>query len=159
MPGPGTNFEAPLLVGTRPQSSPTTPQINDYGSAVLEQDVTLAVGSGTVAVSGTVYIPIGSKLLDILVDTGTVWNSATSDTLSVGTAAADTTYASGVDVKTSSGRVRPTFTAAQLIAMGNVVAPAELVATITQVGAAATTGLTVARFLYAPTVQTGVGNT
>ena len=159
MPGNGTNFEAPLLVGTRPQSSPTTPQINDYGSAVLSQQVQLAVATGTGAVTGTCYLPIGSAILDILVDTTTVWNSGTSDTLSVGSAAAGTQYASGVDVKTSTGRVRPTFTAAQLAALQNIAAPAELFMTVTQVGTAATTGATTVTVIYAPTVQLYVGNT
>jgi hypothetical protein len=159
MPGYGTNFTAPLLVGTRPQSSPTTPAINDYGSTVVAQQVTLVVATGTAAVTGTCYIPIGAAILDILVDTDTVWNSGTSDTLSVGTAAAGTQYASGVDVKTSAVRIRPTFTAAQLAAMQNVAAPAELFVTITQVGAAASTGKTVVSVLYMPTVQAFTGNT
>lgn len=158
MPGNGTNIEAPLLVGTRPQSSPTTPWINDFGSAVVVQQMTLAVATGTAAVSGTLYVPIGCKLLDVLVDTQVAWNSGTSDVLSLGTAAADTSYASGVSVA-ATGRVRPTFSAAQLINMGNVVAPASLVATITQVGAAASTGSTVATVLYQPTVQPYTGNT
>lgn len=159
MPGNGTNFEAPLLVGTRPQSSPTTPQINDYGSTVLAQQVQLAVATGTGAVTGTCFLPIGSAIVDILVDTTTVWNSGTSDTLSVGSAAAGTQYASGVDVKTAASRIRPTFTAAQLTNGQNVAAPAELFITVTQVGGAATTGLTTVTVLYMPTSQPFVGNT
>jgi hypothetical protein len=159
MPGPGTSFEAPLLVGTRPQSSPTTPWINDFGSVVIEQDITLAVATGTGAVSGTIYVPTGSELLDVMVDTMVVFNSGTTDVLSLGTAAADTSYASGVNVHTPTGRQRPTFTAAQLINMGNVAAPGELVATITQGGTAATTGSVVARVLYTSTTQPFTGNT
>jgi hypothetical protein len=158
MPGNGTNFEAPLLVGTRPQSSPTTPWINDYGSVVIEQDITLGVATGTAAVSGTIYVPVGSELLDVIVDTQVAFNSGTSDLLSLGTAVADTSYASGVTVR-ATGRVRPTFSAAQLINMGTVVAPGALVATIAQVGAAATTGSVVARVLYTSNAQTLTGNT
>lgn len=159
MPGNGTNIEAPLLVGSRPQSTPTTPQISDFGSTVLAQQISLAVATGTGAVSGSVYLPIGSRIVDILVDTTTVWNSATSDTLSVGSAAAGTQFASGVDVKTSAVRVRPTFTAAQLAAMASVAAPTQIFATVTQVGAAATTGATTVTILYQPTLQPFVGNT
>jgi hypothetical protein len=158
MPGPGTSFEAPLLVGTRPQSSPTTPWINDFGSVVIEQDTTLAVATGTTAVSGTLYVPTGSKILDVIVDTEVAFNSGATDVLSLGTAAADTSFASGVNVA-AAGRLRPTFTAAQLINMGNVVAPGELVATITQGGTAATTGSVIARVLYSPTLQPFTGNT
>lgn len=158
MPGNGTNFEAPLLVGTRPQSSPTTPWINDYGSVLIEQDMTLAVATGTAAISGTIYVPIDSKLVDVIVDTQVAFNSGTSDVFSLGTVAAGTSYASGVSVA-AAARVRPTFTAAQLINMGNVVAPGELVGTITQSGTAATTGSVVARVLYSPTAQPFTGNT
>jgi hypothetical protein len=159
MPGPGTSFEAPLLVGTRPQSSPTTPGINDAGSAVLAQQIQLNVATGTTAVTGTAYIPIGANILDIIVDTTTAWNSATSDTLSVGTAAAGTQYASTVDVKTSAVRIRPTFTAAQLAALQTVDSPGQIFATVTQVGAAATTGATTVTILYQPTLQPFTGNT
>lgn len=159
MPGYGSNMEAPLLVGTRPQSTPTTPAVNDWGGVVCAQQIALAVATGTGAVTGTCYIPIGAQILDILVDTTTVWNSGTSDTLSVGTAAAGTQFASGVDVKTSAGRVRPTFTATQLTNMEGVAAPAEIFATVTQVGTAATTGATLVTILYLPTQQLYTGNT
>lgn len=158
MPGYGTQFDGPVQVGTRPQSSPTTPQINDYGNVVVEQDMTLVVATGTTEVSGTIYVPIGAKLLDVIVDNEVAWNSGTSDVFSLGTAAADTSYASGVSTA-STGRVRPTFTATQLINMGSIVSPGELVGTVTQSGTAATTGSTVAHVIYAPTVQPYVGNT
>jgi hypothetical protein len=92
-------------------------------------------------VSSTLYIPVGAKLIDILVDTLTAFNSATTAVLSVGITAGGTEYASGVDVKTA-GRVRPTFTAAQLAAMSNVTVlgvaaptPAPVVVTVTPTGA------------------------
>jgi hypothetical protein len=154
MPGPGTNFEAPLLVGTRPQSSPTTPQINDYGSAVLEQRVTL-VANSTTAVTANLYLPIGSVILDITEDTTTAWSSGTA-VATVGTAAADTTYAPSTDVH-AVGRARPAFTT-QLANMGNVVAPAEIFITVTPTGATAA-GQTVVTLTYAPTVQPFIGNT
>ncbi len=159
MPGYGSNIEAPLNIGTRPQSSPTTPSVNDWGQAVCAQQITLAVATGTAAVTGSCYIPIGAQMIDILVDTTTVWNSGTSDTLSVGTAAAGTQFASGVDVKTSTGRVRPTFTATQLGNMEGVASPAQVFATVTQVGTAATTGATLVTILYVPTLQVYIGNT
>jgi metal-dependent HD superfamily phosphatase/phosphodiesterase len=93
-------------------------------------------------VSSTLYIPVGSKLINIVVDVLTAFNSATSAVLSVGITAGGTEYASGVDVKTATGRITPTFTAAQLAAMSNVSVlgvaaptPAPVVVTVTPTGA------------------------
>ena len=159
MPGYGTNIDGPLLIGTRPQSSATTPGVNDYGGAVCAQQIDLNVATGTGAVTASCYVPIGCAIIDIISDTLVVWNSGTSDTLSVGTAAGGTQYASGVDTKTAAGRTRPTFTAAQLTVGGTVAAPGQIFATITQVGAAATTGMTTVTILYLPVVQPFIGNT
>ena len=146
------------MVGTRPQSGISTPAVNDYGSTVIQQDITLAVATGTGAVSGTIYIPVGSQIIDVIVDTLVAWNSGSSDTFSLGTAAGGTQFASGVSTA-ATGRVRPTFTAAQLLAMQNVGFPAAVIGTITQGGAAATTGSVVAQVLYVPTVQPFIGAT
>ena len=132
-----TTFSGPVRSGTLKTGETNGPNL---GFAVLEQETSITQNS-TTAVSSTLYIPVGAKLIDILVDTLTAFNSATTAVLSVGTAAAGTQYASGVDVKTA-GRVRPTFTAAQLAAMSNVTvlgvvapAPAPVVVTVTPTGA------------------------
>lgn len=142
---PGAAFQGPVVTGNR-----LGPNVNGIGpnqglsigmqQAVLNQN-------GATAVSVTTYIPKHSVLVDIIVDTLTAWDSATSDTLSVGTAAAGTQYAGSVDVKTA-GRVRPTFSAAQLAAMAD--AGEALVATVTPVGAASA-GQTVVTYVYAQT--------
>ena len=155
MPGNGTNFEAPVYVGTRPQSTPTTPWINDYGPVQCLARGTLTA-AGTATVSGTVYVPIGSVLIDVTEDTLTAWNGGTA-VATVGTAAADATYAGNTDVH-ATGRTRPAFTATQLLNMGSVVAPAALVFSIAP-GASSTLGATVFTFEYAPTQQTYIGNT
>src|SRR5580765_1621996 len=108
MAGPGTNFGGPVLVGSSPANA---------GSTLLTQTVTLD-NNTTNPVSATMVIPSNSQIIDLIVDTLTAWNSATSDTLTIGTAAAGTQYAGAVDVKTA-GRVRPTFSAAQLLAGSN----------------------------------------
>lgn len=110
-----TTFSGPLRAGDRTAGETNGPNI---GFAVLQQETALTQ-NGTNAVSATLFVPVGAKIVDIIVDTLTPFNSATSAILSVGTAAAGTQYASGVDVRTA-GRVRPTFTAAQLAAMDNV---------------------------------------
>ena len=103
--------------------------------------------NGATAVSATIYIPAGSQITAFDIDVLTAFNSGTSATLSIGTSAAATTYVSGVDVKTATGRIGATYTAAQLAAMSNqsvlgVASPtlAPVVITITPVGTAATAG-------------------
>lgn len=132
-----TTFSGPVRSGTLKTGETNGPNL---GFAVLEQETSITQNS-TTAVSSTLYVPVGAKLIDIIVDTLTAFNSATTAVLSVGTAAAGTQYASGVDVKTA-GRVRPTFTAAQLAAMSNVTVlgvaaptPAPVVVTVTPTGA------------------------
>jgi hypothetical protein len=132
-----TTFSGPVRSGTLKTGETNGPNL---GFAVLEQETSITQDS-TTAVSSTLYIPVGAKLIDILVDTLTAFNSATTAVLSVGITAGGTEYASGVDVKTA-GRVRPTFTAAQLAAMSNVTvlgvaAPttAPVVVTVTPTGA------------------------
>ncbi|UOF80359.1 hypothetical protein [Caudoviricetes sp.] len=132
-----TTFSGPVRSGTLKTGETNGPNL---GYAVLEQETSITQNS-TTAVSSTLYIPVGSKIVDIIVDVLTAFNSATSAVLSVGTAAAGTQYAGSVDAKTA-GRVRPTFTAAQLAAMSNVSVlgvaaptPAPVVVTVTPTGA------------------------
>lgn len=133
-----TTFSGPVRSGTLQSGQTNGPNI---GYAVLQQSTSITK-NGTNAVSSTLYIPAGARILNILVDVLTAFDSATSAVLSVGTAAGGTQYASGVDVKTATGRIAPTFTAAQLAAMDNVTvlgvaAPttAPVVVTVTPTGA------------------------
>lgn len=133
-----TTFSGPVRSGTLQRGQTNGPNI---GYAVLQQATSITQNS-TNAVSSTLYIPAGARILNILVDVLTAFDSATSAVLSVGTAAGGTQYASGVDVKTATGRIAPTFTAAQLAAMDNVTvlgvaAPttAPVVVTVTPTGA------------------------
>jgi len=138
-----TNFTGPVTSGDLQQGQTNGPNI---GFARLAQSVALTQ-NGATAVSATLYIPAGSQIVSFDIDVLTAFNSGTSATLSVGISAAATTYVSGVDVKTATGRIAPTYTAAQLAAMSNqtvlgVAAPtvAPVVVTITPVGTAATAG-------------------
>lgn len=133
-----TTFSGPVRSGTLKTGETNGPNL---GVAVLMQETAITQNS-TNAVSSTLYIPAGSKIVNIVVDVLTAFNSGTSAVLSVGTAAGGTQYASGVDVKTATGRITPTFTAAQLAAMSNVTvlgvaAPttAPVVVTVTPTGA------------------------
>lgn len=109
-----THFSGPVIAGTKIKGDAFGP---NQGYAVLEQRVSLTQNSTNV-VSATLYVPQNAEIIDIVVDTLTAFNSATTAVLSVGKTAGGTEYASGVDAKTA-GRVRPTFTAAQLAAMKN----------------------------------------
>jgi len=106
-------------------------------------------------VSSTLYIPAGSEIIDFNVDVLTAFNSATSATLSIGLTAGGTEYVSSVNVKAATGRIAPTYTAAQLAAMNGVTttgtaAPttAPVVVTVTPVGATSA-GYVVVTVIYA----------
>jgi hypothetical protein len=150
MPGPGTSFSGPLQVGSKVGT--------DFGSVALAQQVTL-VQNSTTAVTQTITLPGGSVILDIYADSTTAWNSATSATLSIGTAAAGTQYGGSVDLKSATARQRPAWTAAQLNAMSSVSATtpqATLFITSTVVGATSA-GTTIVTVVYLQTVQASLG--
>lgn len=106
-----STFSGPVLSGTVRYNT-----YKNVGNSVITQTATITQNSTNV-VSATFYIPGTSQLIDILVDPIVAFDSVTSAVLSVGTAAAGTQYASGVDVKGSTTRVRPTFTLTQLTNM------------------------------------------
>jgi hypothetical protein len=133
-----TNFTGPILSGDLQQGETNGP---NQGFVRLAQSVQLTQNS-TTAVSKTMYIPAGSQIVNFDIDVLTAFNSGTSATLSIGTTAGATTYVGSVDVKSATGRIAPTYTAAQLAAMSNqtvtgTAAPttAPVVVTITPVGA------------------------
>lgn len=135
MTAPGTTFAGPVISG--PNSTPEM-----QGLCVLTKSVTLT-HNGTNAVSGTMQVPNHSKILDFLIDNTTAWNSATSDVLSIGIAAAGTEYVDSVDTKTAGGRLAPTYSAAQLTAMLDVGTNTNVVATVTPTGSASAGSTTV----------------
>ena len=144
-----THFSGPLLVGTLQTGETNGP---NQGSVVLSQSATI-VQNGTNAASWTFYIPVGSRIKELTVDTLTAFDSATSATLTVGTVAGDDTYASGVDVKTA-GRESIAYTAAQLAAMSGLTTTGassptgpRVVFTVTPVGAT-TAGVVRVSFTY-----------
>lgn len=146
-----THFSGPVMAGTKSAGETNGP---NQGYMVMQQEASIAQNS-TNAVSSTIYIPAGSKIIDIIPDVLTAFNSATSAVLSVGITAGGTEYVSGVDVKTATGRIAPTFTAAKLAAMSNVsvlgvAAPttAPVVVTVTPTGAT-TAGYVRVTVLYA----------
>jgi hypothetical protein len=124
-----TTFSGPLVTGDRPAGYPGG---SNLGYVVLSQSV-LINRDATLVQSASINLPYNSQLLNIVVDVLTQYDSATSATLTVGTAAGGTTYASGVNAKTGV-RVTPTFTAAQLASMASTGSTGPVVATVTSVG-------------------------
>jgi hypothetical protein len=132
-----THFSGPVLSGDLQSGDTNGP---NQGYVTLIQTTSITQNS-TTAVSSTLYIPAGSQIIDFNIDVLTAFNSATSATLSIGTAAAGTQYVSSVNAKTA-GRASITFSAAQLAAMSGVTVlgvtaavSAPVVVTVTPVGA------------------------
>jgi hypothetical protein len=149
--GPGTSHSGPIMSGPRAAASDNN-AFGNQGMALLAQVVLLAQ-NGTAAVSRTCQIPRHTQIVDFYVDTTTIWDSATSATLSIGTAAADTTYVNGLalaSVTAANGRLKPTFNTTQIAAIGDTGTVETVVFTVTPVGAT-TVGSTFVTMLYRQT--------
>lgn len=144
MSAPGTAFSGPVLSG--PVSIPS-----QQGYALLAQTVSLTQ-NGTAAVSQTMSLPNHSQIVDLYVDPSVVWNSGTSAALTIGTAAADTTYLGSTAMTTQSTRLRPSFSTAQIAAMEDVGANNNVVITVTPTGATSA-GTTFVTMLYRQTLN------
>jgi len=145
-----THFSGPVLTGDLQSGETNGP---NQGYVTLIQTTSITKNS-TNAVSSTMYIPAGAQIIDFNIDVLTAFDSATSATLTIGTAAAGTQYVSGVNAKTA-GRASITYTAAQLAAMSGVTVlgvtaavSAPVVVTVTPVGAT-TAGYLEVTIIYA----------
>jgi hypothetical protein len=89
--------------------------------------------NATLVQNATFNVPTNSQIVDFYVDVLTAFDSATSATLSAGTASGGTQYLSAINVKTAARRPNA-FSAAQLAAMDDVGSNRQVVATVTSVG-------------------------
>lgn len=121
-----TRHQGRITVG--PDSSPRS---TGEGVTPAVQVATIA-RDATLVQSATFEIPVGSQILEIYTDTTVAFDSATSATLSVGSSAGGTQYASGINAKTG-GRANMAFTTAQSAAIASL-ASSTVVATVTSVG-------------------------
>lgn len=121
-----TTFSGPLRVGDK-DSAPS-----NLGTTVLSQRKTVS-RNATLVSDATFTLPANATIVDAFADPTTLFDSATSATLSFGTASGGTQYGGSMDVKTA-GRKRPTLTIAQAAAMANITTNTSLVATVTSVG-------------------------
>lgn len=123
----GTYMTGPFQTGTGLDNTGA-----DTGNVVTSQSIVINYDA-TLVQNGTFTVPANAQIVNVFCDVLTAYNSATSATLTIGTASAGTQYASGVNAKTA-GRTTPTFTAAQLAAMASVGSTTAVVATVTSVG-------------------------
>jgi len=123
-----TNFSGPLATGDRAPGV-TNPNI---GLVYLSQTF-LVTFDATLVQSNSINLPASSQIVEIYADVLTAYNSATTATLTVGSAAAGTQYVTSVNAKTG-GRNSTTHTAAQCTAMANITTNTALFATVTSVG-------------------------
>lgn len=124
-----TLVSGPLASGDKQAGVAGGPNI---GQAFLSQTF-LITYDATLVQSGSINLPADSQIVEIYADVLTAYNSATSATLTVGTAAAGTQYVTSVNAKTG-GRNTTTHTAAQCTAMADINNNTTLVGTVTSVG-------------------------
>ena len=124
-----TTWSGPLASGDKAAGITGGPNI---GLATLSQTVVQNFDA-TLVQDSTFYLPPNSIITAIVVDVLTAFNSATSATVSAGTATGGTQYMSSVNGKTA-GRAAPTLSAAQLLAMSDITTNTTLVVTTTSVG-------------------------
>ena len=127
-----THNNGPLASGDKQPGTPGLPAGGNVGLAVLSQTFLIDFDA-TLVQTRQIALPVNSQIVNIFCDVLTAYNSATSATLTVGTAAAGTQYASGVNARTA-GRAIPTFTAAQRAAMDDTGTNEGVFATVTSVG-------------------------
>ena len=124
-----TTFSGPLQSGDKPAGIAGGPNI---GQAYLAQTALINFDA-TLVQNATFNIPTSSQIVDFYVDVLTAYDSATSATLSAGTATGGTQYLSAISAKTAARRPNA-FSAAQLAAMDDVGTNRTVVATVTSVG-------------------------
>lgn len=124
-----TTWSGPLASGDRNAGESGGPNL---GFVTLSQTALINFDA-TLVQNATFNIPASSQIVDFYVDVLTAYDSATSATLSAGTASGGTQYLSAVSVKTAARRPNA-FSAAQLAAMDDVGTNRAVVATVTSVG-------------------------
>lgn len=124
-----TLFSGPLASGDKQAGVSGGPNV---GQVYLSQTF-LITFDATLVQSTSINLPASSQIVEIYADVLTAYNSATSATLTIGSAAAGTQYVTSVNAKTG-GRNTTTHTAAQCTSMANIGTNTALFGTVTSVG-------------------------
>lgn len=124
-----TLWSGPLASGDKQAGAVGGPNI---GQVFLSQTF-LINRDATLVQSNYINLPANSQIVEIYADTLVPYDSATSATLTIGSAAAGTQYVTSVNAKTG-GRNTTTHTAAQCTAMANIGTNTAFYGTVTSVG-------------------------
>jgi hypothetical protein len=122
-----STFSGPVRAGTIGSGSGT-----NTGTMLLVQTGSCA-RNATLVSDLTFNLPANSTIVDVWAEPTVLFDSATSATLSFGTASGGTQYGGSLDVKTA-GVKRATSTIAIAAAKANIGTNTTLVATVTSVG-------------------------
>lgn len=98
-----TTFSGPIRAGNIRYN-----QYKDVGNVVLNQNITFDFSAGdTVTGTKILYLPAGSRIVDVQALVITAYNAGTSSVVSIGKAAAGTEYVTTLTVSTA-GFIAPT---------------------------------------------------
>jgi hypothetical protein len=124
-----THFDGPLITGSKQAGTPGGANV---GFAVMSQ-VVVVQRDATLVQTTQFKLPAGSQILDAMVDVPVAYDSATSATFTLGSAAGGPQYLSGLNAKTA-GRAAIAPSAGQLTAMNDIGNNETVYATVTSVG-------------------------
>lgn len=117
-----SHVSGPLVVGSVPTGTQKGGTVStgagNQGTTILAQVMNIA-RDATLVQTASITVPQNATILGFDVFVDTAYDSATSATLTVGTAAAGTQFVTSVNAKTG-GLTTATHTAAQTTAMANV---------------------------------------
>jgi len=99
------------------------------------------------AATASVVLPANANIVDFIVDQPVVTTGGTAVNLTSGISAAGVEYIASTDVK-ATVRLRPTFTAAHLLAMSNIGANTSVYVQVTPTVSAVTAGVLSVTILY-----------
>jgi len=99
------------------------------------------------AATASVTLPANANIVDLIIDQPVVTTGGTAINLTSGISAAGVEYIATTDVK-ATVRLRPTFTAAHLLAMSNIAANTSVFVQVTPTVSAVTVGVLSVTILY-----------
>jgi len=163
-------LSGPLFVGTQKDGAMS---VNNLGNVVLAQRVAfvtpallttttdadgqttstylgmpaVAWAATAAAVTESVNLPANASIVDFIIDQSLVTTGGTAINLTAGISAAGVEYIASTDIKTTV-RLRPTYTAAHLIAMRTIGTNTTVYVQITPTATAVTAGVTIVTVQY-----------
>jgi len=138
-----THFSGPIKSGTIREGSG-----ENSGTVVLSQSATFDHNQVEVRTPTTIVIPAGGKIIDIILELNAAWNSATSDSLEIGTATDQDAFGDVADIQ-ATGKVAVTADQAQVNARDFSFPTDTVINTqVSETGASASAGSATLTVLY-----------